>query len=536
MTIDPGEQPYVDPSPEELGDTPHFSDYWMVISRRLWLVLVIFTVTTASSIWSVSQTRVTYSATIALQVNDPQERQAGLVNIPRMGGINLFVDPIQSEIQVLGSATIREEVVDSLGMRLARGPAEEPRSLLMRDAWTSPDVPDYQSYRLIYNADGTHARFIQASDDALVGEAPAGTLLVSDRFRFVVVGIPDEEPRAFDLVTLPSRQAAGEIVFVSTPRVETNIVDVSLVHHDPFLAVDILNAAALTLRDYGAEKVRESARLNEQFIREQLDNSNATLATSRDALRDFKTSRQFTTLSLQERNLANQSQRIADEREEWERQRLVLMTLNNTIETSGVAGADLSAVLAELPPNSNRQVSSVIGNIQSSLAEERALVQEQRLSQGHPQVLAVRAEIDELAGQLQQATIASLGVVNDRLDILSSQDRGIREQMAEFPELESEMATLEAQTRIDLESHLNSYCPSCIRLKSPAAPRRPTSTFSTQPRARRRSPAGVGFPSSSEPCSGSSSASVRHSFSSTSTARCGLAPTSNRFSASRYSG
>ncbi len=453
MTIDPAEQPYVDPSPEELGATPHISDYWMVIARRLWLVLVIFTVTTASSIWSISQALISYSATIALQVNDPQERQAGLVNIPRMGGINLFVDPIQSEIQVLGSATIREEVVDSLGMRLTRVPAESPRSLVMRDVWVSPDVPDYQSYRLIYNADGTHARFIQASDDAVVGEAPAGTLLVSDQFRFVVVGIPDEEPRSFELVTLPKRQATGEIVFVSIPRTETNIVDVSMVHHDPFLVVDILNAAGLTLRDYGAAKVRESARLNEQFIREQLDNSNATLATSRDALRDFKTSRQFTTLSLQERNLANQSQRIGDEREEWDRQRLVLATLNNTIETSGVAGTDLSAVLAELPPNSNRQVSSVIGNIQTSLAKERALVQEQRLSQGHPQVLAVRAEIDELAGQLQQATIASLGVVDDRLAILIAQDGELREQMAEFPELESEMATLEAQTRIDLESH-----------------------------------------------------------------------------------
>ena len=225
-----------------------------------------------------------------------------------------------------------------------------------------------------------------------------------------------------------------------------------MVHYDPFLIVDILNAAGLALRDHGAEKVRESARLNEEFIQTQLDNSSGTLVTSRDALRDFKTSREFTTLSLQERTLASTSERIANEREGWDQQRLVLTALDNTIRTSGVRGADLSAVLAELPPNTNRQVVSVIDAIQRRQIEERTMVQEERLNDGHPRLLAVRAEIDTLAGDLQEATGASIRVVQDRLDLLADQDEELRIQMAEFPELESEMATLEAQIQIDLQS------------------------------------------------------------------------------------
>ena len=304
MSIDPGQQPYGDPVPEELGASPHISDYWTVIARRLWLVLVIFTVTTASSIWTISQAQISYSASMALQVNDPAQRQAGLVNIPRMNSVNLFVDPIQSDIQVLGSASIREDVVDSTGMRLARVPGDQLRSTIIRDVWVAQDVLDYQNFRLVYNADGTHARFIRASDGALLGEAPAGTLLVSEQFRFFVVGIVGEEPRAFELTTLPKRQAASEISFLSVPRVQTNIVDVSMVHYDPVLLVHILNSAGLALRDHGAEKVRESARSNEEFIQSQLDNSSGTLGDSRDALKNFKTSREFTTLSLQERSLA----------------------------------------------------------------------------------------------------------------------------------------------------------------------------------------------------------------------------------------
>ena len=185
MNIDPGQQPYIDPSPEDLGATPHISDYWTVIARRLWLVLVIFTVTTASSIFKVSQSRTTYTATVALQVNDPQERSSGLVNIPSVGGLHLLVDPIESEIQVLGSATIKATVVDSRGMRLARVPVEDARSLIMRDVWVAPDVRDYQSFRLIEEFEGRYDQVIidsppvlAVTDSAILAVQTDGVVIV----------------------------------------------------------------------------------------------------------------------------------------------------------------------------------------------------------------------------------------------------------------------------------------------------------------------------------------------------------------------
>jgi len=181
MNIDPGQQPYIDPSPEDLGATPHISDYWTVIARRLWLVLVIFTVTTASSIFKASQSRTTYTATVALQVNDPQERSSGLVNIPSVGGLNLFVDPIESEIQVLGSATIKATAVDSRGMRLARVPVEDARSLIMRDVWVAPDVPDYQSFRLIEEFEGRYDQVIIDSPPVLAVHTDGVVIVLRSR-------------------------------------------------------------------------------------------------------------------------------------------------------------------------------------------------------------------------------------------------------------------------------------------------------------------------------------------------------------------
>ena len=110
-------------------------------------------------------------------------------------------------------------------------------------------------------------------------------------------------------------------------------------------------------------------------------------------------------------------------------------------------------MLAELPPNSAREVGVIIGRIQNRRVELAALTEAQKLAEAHPTVIAKRAEIAELAGQLQQATGASLGVVGRALDVLDQRDADLRIQMADFPELESGMAALEAQVRIDMQSH-----------------------------------------------------------------------------------
>jgi uncharacterized protein involved in exopolysaccharide biosynthesis len=55
------------------GASPHIADYWQVITRRLWLVILIFGVTTASAIWEVSKQRTIYETTSSIHVNDPLE-------------------------------------------------------------------------------------------------------------------------------------------------------------------------------------------------------------------------------------------------------------------------------------------------------------------------------------------------------------------------------------------------------------------------------------------------------------------------------
>ncbi len=441
--------PYIDPDPDGIAGAPHLAEYLNVVTRRMWLVLVIFTVTTASSIWAVAQQETYYTAHASIKVNDPSERQAGLVNVPRVG-INLFVDFIQSEIQVLNSAAVREAVVDRLGLRLVRADGGI-RSELFRDIWVDPAAPE-QSLRLVYNSEGTRVQLV-SGDGARLGEADVGTVLDAGFVRFVPQPIDAEAPRVYDLEIIDRRSAAAEISIEATQRIDTNIVDLSLVHPDPVLTPLILNAAAEALRDFGARRVRQTARQDRLFVQSQLDSAEAKLRETQARIRDFKTSEAFTSLSTTEQRLVTQTEQILQQMEALRDQQRVLNDLVATIEREGVNAVDLVAVLAALPERSNAQVRALLNQIVDKQAQERRLLQQERLSSGHPMVQAIRNEIEQLQESLTEAARASLQVVEENLAQLQERQQELQAQRARFPELEATLSELEVQRELDAQAY-----------------------------------------------------------------------------------
>jgi tyrosine-protein kinase Etk/Wzc len=446
MSTEPTLRPYGDSEPEKLGGSPHLSDYWQVVSRRLWLVLVIFTVTAASSIWAVSRARVFYQGNMTLQVNDPLERQRGLVVGARVSGMDIYVDPIQSEIQVLRSSSIARVVADSLGLRLRRVPSTEPRSELFRHIRITPEAPDGR-YQLVYDREGQRAE-LHALDGTVLGSASVGGPLDAGFVSFEVQR-PPREDRVYDLEIVPPDAVQGEISFSTAPRENTNIIDVSLVHADPVLVPEALNQAGRALREKGAERVRASARKDIEFINDRLDSANVELQHSMSAIRDFKKTQAFNGLSDRERSLVDRSETLSRDMDGWDAQRRALDDLVKTIQTSGVETADLATALAQLPPESSPQVRSTIKSIQDKQAEVRRLLTEDRKSPSHPEVVAVRSEISQLGSQLVDQARADLNVIGQRLQDLTVQQQQLREQQRQFPDLEGELEGLEAQRTLD---------------------------------------------------------------------------------------
>lgn len=441
-------QPYDDFESSGGSLSPHLADYWQIISRRLWLVLLIFAITTASAIWAVSRQRTQYRAVISLQVNDPLQRTRALNPTARISGMEIFVDPIESEIQVLTSGTIALAVVDSLGLRLVPSTPGLVHSDLFRDAWVDPNA-EPQALELSYDAAG-EAVTLRGPDGALLASGPVGVPLNAGLIRFTPPSPPGEErmyPARILSVASAVESVRGRIS--AAPREYTNLIDVTFVTNDAVMAPLILVQAAEALRRYGENKVSTAAKSEVSFIEQELGRARAQLQRSLEAIQRFKESQAFTSLSSQEQGLVNEAQEIAREEETLATQRAVLSGLVGEMDRVGVSGMDLVEMQASLPEEVNPQISEIIERIQNDQGELQALLREQRLTEDHPTTQALRSRIREREESLLEALRASLRVVESRLLSLQSQQEELRTRQRAFPQLENQLQTLELNQETD---------------------------------------------------------------------------------------
>jgi len=452
MTNDVQARPREPEERDPFGPSPHLADYWQVITRRLWLVLLIFAVTTASAIWAVSRQQTYYQARLSLQVNDPFQRTRSLTSGTRISGMEFFVDPIQSEIEVLRSSPVALDVIRAVGLSLVPADPALVRSSLAREIEVDEDAAT-GSLELAYDDEGRVATLRSPGGETL-GSAPVGETLESGVVRFVPQP-PPGEARTYELRIVPAEERVPEVRqnLSASPRENTNIIDVTYTSADPVLAPRILNEAAEALRVYGARKVSAAASQDVQFIEEQLDSARLQLRRSLQAIRDFKESRAFTDLSLQEQNLVNQIQRVTRRLEELERERSSLARLARDAERRTVAEVDLVGLLAQLPEGSNPQIRDLVERIEERQEEMQTLLTARRVTREHPQVRALQAQIEDLAVELEEAVRANLRAIEGRIEGLNGELTELRERQRQFPALQNQLETLELQQDLDQNTY-----------------------------------------------------------------------------------
>ena len=74
MAHEPALRPQGDPEGGYPANAPHLSDYWQVLSRRIWVVVAGFVSTTSVAIWFVSRQQTFYQSSLAVQVEDPLQQ------------------------------------------------------------------------------------------------------------------------------------------------------------------------------------------------------------------------------------------------------------------------------------------------------------------------------------------------------------------------------------------------------------------------------------------------------------------------------
>jgi len=295
-------RPYNEPTSQ---GAPHLADYWEVVQRRLWLVLLLAAFTTGFALWMVGKRPSVFRSTLSLQVNDPWQQSRALTGVPGFPGMDGYIDPIQSEIEVLGSTPIAQAVVDSLGLRLV-STSNTRRSALLAAARISEQVVPIR-LSLAY-LDGDDVALLGA-DGSEIGRTRLGAPLVAEGITFTPLPNPGDG-RSYPLGIIPEIDAINRVRsgLSAGARESTNIIDVAFVDDDPEMSTQTLAAAAGALREYGARRVAGQASREVDFIEQRLDSAYAQLGKSLEAIRQFKVSEAFSDLSVQEQTLVTQSE------------------------------------------------------------------------------------------------------------------------------------------------------------------------------------------------------------------------------------
>ncbi|MDT8368277.1 MAG: polysaccharide biosynthesis tyrosine autokinase [Longimicrobiales bacterium] len=449
-TPPPGDTPYL---PRD--DVGHIADYFSVFTRRLWLILGIFGITTAAAIWAVARQETVYQARLALQVNDPIERGRSLVDRPLVSGLDLFSDPIESEIQVLRSSQLARSVVHRLGLRLDLEGTDLPRSEVIDHAVVDSLAPDGVRYRLEYDGSGSATLFDEAGRE--LGSAAIGERLVAAGagFSFPVQAVSDPVAR-FTLVVRDPIPVAAELTagIAASRRENTSILDVSFIHDDRATTDDIVNALAEELRAIGARRVSAQAVRDIEFIREQLDSARTERSRIASRLQDFQQSRDFFSLSDRERRIVDQATRLDREIAETQQLQTVLASIQSRVTPETAATIDFAAIEASLPENSSPQVTQLLDELRAGRAEVQELV-DQGLGAANPRLRSARQNLAGLASEFIEAVESRRSFLDGEIAALQGRRSELAAEQARFPDLQAQMA--EFQLELQQSDQLIAY-------------------------------------------------------------------------------
>ncbi|MBT8488256.1 MAG: polysaccharide biosynthesis tyrosine autokinase [Gemmatimonadetes bacterium] len=339
-----------------------------MLRRRALLVLSSVLVCTAGAAFFALREMPQYRATAVLRLGGSgREAITQGFEAPVEEG-DRYVNPLLSQTELLRSRSLIADAVDAVGYRLRPDYSRYGPNVVTSVRVAPGVVPD--TLWVFFYTDGVIAQFA-----GLEGRADYGQPLSVGGVGFTVPR--PQEPSRTAWTVISQEQAVDRMLaqLRITPRVETNIVDVSFLHPNPETARSVVNTLVMDYQQFEADFAQERSRRRRLFLEEQVAQADSGLAQAQANLRNFQ-SRGQTYNARQELSAQQQNRMLLDIRR-------------------GELDADRSmfgGLLAQLDSSNDEERWEVLRTLVSApgIAENPAV------SRIHEQLIRQRAELDSL--------------------------------------------------------------------------------------------------------------------------------------------
>jgi tyrosine-protein kinase Etk/Wzc len=419
------------------GEGIPLREYLGALRRHLWLVVAAVLVSVGIAAYRIRQEPPRYTAVSAVRLVNARQEMAGQIGTGQQDQLpGWYTDPILSQIQVLRSRAVAQEVVDSVGGRLRPEDPEFPVGLL-RDVRVAPAARAGDTLQLTFTGDGVRARM-----GARAGQAAYGQPLDLGWVRLTVAGRPKGYPTA-RLHLTDARSAELWAIGSMTPvqRQMTNVIDIQFTANDPLVAQRAANAAAASFQTVSMRSAQTLSRRRRVFVEEQLQSLDSLLARAqmqlsafRRGVRSFSPRETFRTTEEGLAGLRLQRQALLSEKGIYDQMGRELQT------DRGRAGADQIAALAASPEVSQNGGMMALYNQLIKYQTSRDSLTTGRWSRAgtNPDIQQLDSLIATYRGRLVSAVQARSGSLASQIRVLDEIMAADAASITALPDAEAE--------------------------------------------------------------------------------------------------
>jgi tyrosine-protein kinase Etk/Wzc len=411
--------------------------HWRIIAFLT--VLVVFAAYT-----SARRTVPRYQSELTVQVNSKKQVFARLDDID-VDELALKTDPVLSEALVLTTQRLALTVVDNLGLRLQFPDHEIWRDQVVTDVQVDTLArPDSFVLRL----KGPNGYEVRDGSRRIIAAGSYDVPAVGPGFSFRVRAY-EGEPYESRFVILP-RGAAAAIVSAGLAyevRGQTTSIVLRYTGTDPTLVPEILNAAAVALREFGADRTRDMAQQRLSYVRSQVELAAERYRQSLSEVQRYKERQNLTDLSAEEVAAINSIQEF--EREKQRRQ-VDVAAMRDVLAGDTSVSIETVNRLAAIPSlATNTALAFQIQNL-LKLYDDRSTLTAGSLGlrESNPQVGALDQRIAQGAATLRAAAVSTLRSMQEEIASFDRNIAELRARLQSYPGKENQFAQLTLETEL----------------------------------------------------------------------------------------
>lgn len=434
-------------TPAGESDELHLREVWdLLLRNRLLIAACIVVVVGLALAYTVTRTPV-YEARASIRIDEDQS------NVPVLDILQSISSgsQVETEMEVLRSRSLAEDVVDRLGLQLrVVSPLERSRVELLEEVRVEPWAPA-GGMRLERQEDGSFR--LEREDSPLDGSRVEIGEPVALAGAVFTLGESAAEFRSLELEFVGFDEAVEGVMqsmSVTRPNRDANVVRLRFESSDTALVrmvPDLLATRFITRR---ADVLKTGARSTVQFLEGQIDSLAVELALAEDALQAYREGEQVVSLEAEKEAQVTQLARIQAERNQLDAERAALQRSLMDIERE-VTAAGPDAV----PPSPYRRIIAfpsllpipAVSELLRSLNEAEAPLSEllSRRTREDPDVESLVRRIREIEQQLRGIAVTYLEGLTNQVDELDLTLARFSRDLERIPERELQTARLMRQ-------------------------------------------------------------------------------------------